>query len=299
MFNALRLLIQTVPIYLLLSGCSTTAVPAKVNVPSHKGVYPKTLVVQEFRGATRRQGQEIRNSIIANLKSHGHVEVLQKSADANLIGQLNFGRLKEDEWEEEIKKEVEIDGQKATKTLIEYHFQAEKTLSVNYELHHQGKIIAGTHSESYSDEWSDESEYKARRHMPSIAKIDSSLISAIAAKIAKDISPHQITVKFDFHHGKGDDNILLGITYVENKRYDQALSIFQQVYQNTTKEMNKAVAQYNIGLVYEMTGKFKQAFDSYTLANQIDPKEKDYIKALTRVEQRKQTYDRYKSLISQ
>ncbi len=270
---------------LLLTGCGITPIQGEVNMPSNKGVAPTAVDVTTFKGGKGGQGSEMSRLIIGELKREGHVSV-SKGANASVMsGQLDIGNLKTDSWSDS----YEYKG----KTYTVYYYKAEKELSVSYELNVGGEIVGDTFSESYSEQWSGDSSSAAKSKAPNEKSIDSRLMAKIARQIAYDISPHKEPMTFNFHNGD-DPHITTAITYVQNRRYDQAMSILRQVVDHTADMKDRAAATYNMGLLFEMQGDFKQAFEMYKDANQMVLGEEDYIKALTRAEERHELNEEFK-----
>ena len=62
------------------------------------------------------------------------------------------------------------------------------------------------------------------------------------------------------------------------------MSIWDQCIANAQSKEDKAAAYYNIGVIKESTGDYRDAFAIYSKANALLPKKELYIKAMTRVE---------------
>jgi tetratricopeptide (TPR) repeat protein len=263
-------------IYATISACSTTNVIGTINVPSNKGIAISTVSISKFKDNGSNLGEEIRTAIASKISNQGHVKVISMGAEAQLKGSISMGRITRDSWSEKYKSDDEIKRR--------YYYQVQKSISASYELNQNQRIFSDSHNESYSQTWSsDQSSSDARRQSINESEINSRLIERIATRIANDITPHKEARDFTFKHGK-DANFKIGIKYVEHQRYDQAISIFRQVAENTLDIEDRATATYNLGVIFEMQGQFEKAFEKYRDANQMVLNEEDYITALSRAE---------------
>lgn len=259
-------------------GCGSVVVQEPINVPSDKGVAIKSVQVLPFQSRNRQDGNDMRQKILGELNKEGHVKVKSSGAEAVLGGQLGFSRLETDSWSTSFEQKGKV--------YRSYHYKMQKTLTVNYELNVGGEMIGDTHREDFSEEWSSsESTREAQSQAWTEKSIDSNLMNRLARQIAADISPHKVMMNFTFLTGD-DENIKVGLKYIEKKRYDQAISILRQVINQTPNIEDRAVATYDVGLIYEMQGDFEKAFEYYRDANQMDLSKEQYIDALTRAERR-------------
>jgi tetratricopeptide (TPR) repeat protein len=152
-------------------------------------------------------------------------------------------------------------------------------------------LTGDTVSVDFDKTWSSsESRSKARSKAYSDGQIINNALEAIAQKVSWAVSPHKETISRELQEGS-DDNIKLGIKYLENGRTDQAISIWDQALHNTQDPKCKAAAYYNIAVIKESQGHYKDAFQLYSEANQILPHEELYIQSMTRVEQAQQQSD--------
>ena len=294
-----------------MSGCATVTTQDDVLMPARKGVVPKTLLIQTFEGGVDSQGDEIKSLISGGLTREAQIPIVTQNPHSVLTGQLTFSSDTESWTKEKVKQskseqlcESGNSGCSSTTEEIKYlvyYYQRTRQLTVNYSLNIDGRLIGGSHSAQDKGTWtSSESAINAKVQAGPENANDATLMQTVANEIVKDISPYHDTVDFNFKKGTskakmggigsmvGDPNLKLAIKYVQNKRYDQAVSIFQQVADNAILIENRAAANYNIGLILEMKGEYKKAFEYYSNANQMNPSDTTYIKALTQAEERYQ-----------
>lgn len=263
-------------IFASICACSTTKINGTINLPSNKGIAISTVSISKFKDNGGNLGEEMRTAIASKISNQGHVRVISMGAEAHLKGSISMGRISHDSWSEEYKSDDEVKRR--------YYYQVEKSISASYELNQDNRVFNDSYYENYSQTWSSNlSSSDARRQSINESEINSRLIGRIATHITNDITPHKAAREFTFKHGK-DANLKIGIKYVEHQRYDQAISIFRQVAENTLDIKDRATATYNLGVIFEMQGQFEKAFEKYRDANQMVLSEEDYITALSRAE---------------
>ncbi|MBF0219015.1 MAG: tetratricopeptide repeat protein [Gammaproteobacteria bacterium] len=264
---------------LLLQGCSSTiSVSREINYPSAKGLNIHSITLDRFSSNQNSGADTLRQQIIANLNRDQFVSVVPEGGEGVLTARLQWDDLRHDSWREEHRYKDRIS--------YSYHLKLQRSLTVNYRLTTPDGEVGDAISDTFSEEYqSSESQRQANSKAPTNNEIDLQLLRHIATRIARDIAPHRAAYAFEFHKGK-DDNLELGIRYVEKGRNEQAEAIFQQVLQRSPKNEDRAAALYNLGLLQEIAGRYNEAFVHYRDANQMNLKETLYLDALSRIERR-------------
>lgn len=273
---------------LTLSGCMRSSHTFTVVAPAKHAMKVTSLVVQPFQ-VSGRQAQntalQLQQVLATRIASEGYVQVLAQAPFA-LQGNLDVGAVETDSYTRDA---IRTSGK--TKKIITYHYYDKKlTITGSYALieRSSGRVITGDSIYAKPERTtSSESSAEAHAQLPTDEQMLAAALNEIAGKIIAAISPHQERVTRELQRGL-DANIALGITYLENGRVDQAVAIWQQVIRQTSKPKDKAAAYYNIGVVEEARGNYKNAFEMYRQANALDIHEKLYMQAMTRVEQAQQ-----------
>lgn len=268
-----------------------------VNAPAK---YPASEIIRSVQvkpftilsGRGEHHAVQLKKMIETSVANEGYVKVVNYDFDAVVSGNMNFGDIQKKSYSKSRKTK---EGTKYT------HYYGKKvTITGNYSLTDRNEnrtIIGDSFNFNFEKEWSsyensDEAEAKALTD----EQIIQSALEGIAKEITAAVSPHKETVSRELEKGS-DDNIKRGNTYLVNGRTDQAIAIWNQVAEQTEEVKDKAAAYYNIGVVKETEGKYKDAFELFSKANALCPDRELYIKALTRVEEIQQLNDRGKSQI--
>ncbi len=276
-----------------LGACSEVKVASTVDMPAEKGAVVSSVAIRPFVSNQRRAGgAELATLIKKKILKEGHIQVTEGRAEGELRGRLTWDRLRADSW-------VDSWTNKKGETFHMYIYKVQKTVTADYELRYGLGTVGDVYTETFEEQYSSGNNMsEARARALSEQNINIRLLDRIAERIAWDITPHKALMQFPFKRD-GDDNIALGVSYVQKGRLDQALSIFRQTADYTPVIKDRGTALYNIGLIYEMQGEYEKAFDHYRDANQLDLREDLYLKALTRVEKRAKQQQRFKEQIRQ
>jgi tetratricopeptide (TPR) repeat protein len=223
----------------------------------------------------------------SGIAKEGYIKIVENGGEATLSGMLNIGRVQGEATKSSYECTKKRDGKKYKTTCYTYTYKKSHTVKLDYTLkgnRDNSTIYGDSLSESFDDSWSSSnSASDARMKAKADEQIIHDLLKTIADKVVKAVTPHKETVSRELQEGDSD-NIKLGITYIENGRVEQALAIWDQCTVKLKKPKDIAAAYYNIGVIKESTGEYSNAFNLYSKANEILPKEELYIKAMTRAE---------------
>ena len=265
----------------MLAACGSATVTGLVDMPAYKGTTVSSVTVRAFNTNSYRRtsGAAMATLLKGKLSDAGHVRVVNRGADGVLGGALRSSRLESNSW-------TDSRTDKKGQTHYTYYYRQQKSVTADYELRTRGDTVAGSYTETFERQYfSPNSPSEARSYAWAEQVIDDKLLTALATRIMRDISPHKEQVTFRFKDN-GNDDLKLGVKYAQKGRFDQSLSIFRQVADGATDTKTRAAALYNTGVIHEMRGEFEQAFSQYRDANQFDLREDLYLDALTRVEKR-------------
>ena len=242
----------------------------------------KSMNIKGFKSNQNTYQYSFINMLKAGIAKEGYIKIVDISGEAMLSGVLHIGEiLKGTET-----SSYECKRDKINTTCYNHTHRKKYLLKVDYSISTKDNnvIFGESLSEEFDDSWySSESESAARGKAKTDEEIINNSLKVIAKKIIKAVSPHKETVSRELQDGDSD-SVELGITYIENGRVEQALSIWDQCIAKSNSIEEKAAAYYNIGVIKESQGNYRDAFDIYSKANALMPKEELYIKAMTRAE---------------
>lgn len=288
-FNYLRIFIMLY-ISILINGCGAKSYSFDIDAPPKyktDDVF-KTMKVERFKSNKPAYQNSLTTMIKTGIAKEGYIKIINYSADSTLKGTIDISPIKTDMENNSYECEKKINGKKVKTTCHSYKYKKQEEISINYSLinnKNQSVVFGESLTEKFDDSWTS---YKSRSEARSKAKSDTSIINELlkklSKKIVKAVTPHKETIRRELQDGDGDDNIELGITYVENGRLEQAISIWGQAISQAKSNKSIAAGYYNIGVIKESQGSYQDAFDLYSKANNILPQEVLYIKAMTRTE---------------
>ncbi len=257
--------------------------------------YPDTLDIKSVQlkpfSVLSRYGKnyatQLKNMVETGIANEGYLTVVNRNANALISGDVNFGKIEKKSYNTSYKTKEE--------TVYTYYYVKKLTITGNYSLFDQRRkntIIGDSFNHNFEKEWSSsENSAEAEAKALTDEQIFHSALQEISQKIVYAASPHKETITRKLERGS-DKSIKLGNKYVVNGRPDQAVSIWDQVIAKTEKVKDKAASYYNIGVVKEAQGKYKDAFELFSKANELWPERELYIIAMTRVEEAKRLRDR-------
>jgi len=289
MFSKVKIIIW-VFIVIMMTACGSKKYDFEVDAPpKYSSAYLiKSINIINFKSDNSAYKESFIRMIKNGIANEGYIKIVQGGAEATLSGFLNVGKVQGYTTKNSYECKKKVNGKKVKQTCYSFTYKKTHTLKVDYTLtsSQENSVIYGdTLTEEFSDSWySSKSASDAKSQATSDRDIINKSLQAITKKMVHAISPHKETVSRELQEGDGNENIKLGITYVENGRIEQALSIWDQSIAQSTSPKDKAAAYYNIGVIKESQGAYRDAFDIYSNANALLPKEELYIKAMTRVE---------------
>ncbi|MDD5272336.1 MAG: DUF6340 family protein [Methylovulum sp.] len=275
---------------IMLAGCAPKVMHSFiVDAPAK---YPSSLVIKEievlpFEG-NGQYGQTIGILIKSGISHEGYINVVP-GAGYVVTGNLTIGDVYKNSREKAYEcSEYDPNTKKSYKKTCYSYYHTKKTITkVGYILQDKSSgstIIGDSFTSNFDRTWeSGTSVADAEASASTDDAIITASIEELAQKVVADVTPHKMTVSRELQKGD-DDNIGLGITYLEKGRADQAVAIWDQVINQSLKTEDKAAAYYNIGVVKESQGLYKDAFELYSKSNVLMPKEELYMEAMTRVE---------------
>jgi tetratricopeptide (TPR) repeat protein len=259
----------------------TFAVVAPADYPDTLEI--KSVQINPFTVSSRdgkNYGDQLRNMVEIGIANEGYLTVLNKNTDALVSGNVHFGRIVKKSYNESYKSDK--------KTTYTYYYVKKFTITGSYSLtdqRHNNKIIGNSFEHHFEDKWSSRDNRSAAEVKAlTDEEIIHSALKEISQKIVYAVSPHREAITRQLETGS-DKSIKLGNTYLVNGRADQAMSIWDQVITKTENVKNKAASYYNIGVVKEAQGKYKDAFELFSKANELWSERVLYIQAMTRVEE--------------
>ncbi len=120
--------------------------------------------------------------------------------------------------------------------------------------------------------------------MPSRQMAADHLATLIAKQFAYKLTPHYVTFDVellddpDTDYSDTEDNLLeYALTYIEQKRYDKAEQLLRQLLEATGQR--SYVPFYNLGVLYEQKGEFREALNYYEAADRLTLEPVDAISA--------------------
>lgn len=127
--------------------------------------------------------------------------------------------------------------------------------------------------------------------LPTVATTWQSYVDSIANEFVNKLSPNYVSRKITLldepdisYSSQQEQQLENGIDFVESGRIDKAEAIFSQLVFDT--QSLSYVASYNLGVVKEAQGEYKEAKKLYLLSDQLQKKPVDEInQALMRIEQ--------------
>jgi len=273
----------------ILTACSPKEYSFQIDAPpkySSQHIF-KSMSVTNFNTNQSQYEQNIITMLKGGIAKEGYISIVQHGGDSTLTGILHIGKVtgSMDESSYECKKKV--DGKKVKTTCYSYTYKKKHLLKVDYSLRSNrdnSTVFGDSISEEFSKSWySSTSASGAKGSAFSDAKIINDSLKKIAEKIIKAVTPHKETVTRELEEGDSD-SVKLGVTYIENGRVEQALAIWDQCIANAESKEDIASSYYNIGVIKESKGDYRDAFAIYSKANALFPTKELYIQAMTRVE---------------
>ena len=273
----------------ILTACSPKEYSFQIDAPpkySSKHVF-KSMSVQNFNTNQHQYEQNIITMLKGGIANEGYISIVQNGGDSTLSGILHIGTVSKNMDKNSYECKKKVNGKKVKTTCYSYTYSKKHLLKVDYSLRSNrdnSTVFGDTITEEFSDSWySSSSEAGAKASAISDDKIINDSLKKIADKIVKAVSPHKETVTRELEEGKSD-SVKLGVTYIQNGRVEQALAIWDQCIANAESKEDVASSYYNIGVIKESKGEYRDAFAIYSKANALLPTKELYIKAMTRVE---------------
>ena len=278
-----RVIIGVLVIFLFI-GCSAKKYSFTIEAPPKysTGYVFDTMGVQTFESNRKQFGNTIVTLLKSGVAKEGYVRIVSKGAECILTGTLYIGDIHKDSRTKKFECTKYSNNKSYKTTCHTYYYTKKVMIKADYTLYsNKDKNVVFGDSVSYDFDktWSSsENSSAARTSALTDDQIINKAMQDIALQIVQAITPHKETVSRELQKG-GDDNIELGITYLINGRVDQAISIWDQCISVLTSPKNKAAAYYNIGVVKESQGLYRDAFELYSKANVLLPAEELYIQS--------------------
>lgn len=277
-------------VLLVITGCSAKKYDFTIVAPpkySSEQVF-NTMEVLPFQSNKRSYGEKISGMLKGNVANEGYIGVVDSNADCRLEGTITISDISKNSRREKHKcTKCNGDGDCREVTCYEYLLTKKASIKADYTLYNNAdsNVAYGDSVQfDYDKTWSSsESSSEVKAKAQTDEQILSGGLEKIATKITRAVTPHKETVQRELQKGS-DKNIALGITYLENGRLEQAISIWDQCAEGLSSSKDKAAAYYNIGVVKESQGLYRDAFELYSDANSLLPAEELYIQAMTRAE---------------
>jgi tetratricopeptide (TPR) repeat protein len=247
----------------------------------------KTMRIDDFSTPQRRYGQYLKEIVASWVANEGYIKVVHDRPEAIVTGSLDVGNIAKNSYNTSYDCSYkDSNGNKATKTCSIFYMNKKLTVTGNFQMfsaENRQMVIGDSKSYNFDKTWFAFSADEARSKPLSDEEIVSSLLKQIAKDIVYSITPHKYEVKNELKGGN-DPNIKLGIVYLTEGRAEQAISIWDRVISYTQRDNDKAASYYNIGVIKESRGEYKDAFEAYSKANVLMPRERLYIHAMTKSE---------------
>lgn len=250
---------------------------------------PDSLEVQPFSANQRNYGAKLTALVKTGIANEKYLKVVEHGGQTILSGTLTIGRVNTNSHCKPYEIE-DKDGKKVTKYTCYYRKQF--TSQATYSLSKGGKVIAGNNfTDNYDSEWHGETAAEARTKAISDENILTNSLNTLARQIVSAVSPHQETWSFPLATGvawqfwKRHPSLKLGIQYYKSRRYDQAEKYWNQAIKQAVEPQDKAAAHYNIGVLRVHEGKYANAFRLFKKADELDPGNYLYMRALTKAEE--------------
>lgn len=280
-------------IIFLTTGCSKKQYSFTIDAPpkySSEYVF-KRMQIRPFQSNRRQYGNTIVTLIKSGVAREGYIKVVQNKADSVLTGVIKIGNIYKDSRSKSYKCTRYNGKKKYETTCYTYYYDKKVLIKADYTLHSSvgdNVVLCDSVAYDFNQTWSSsESRSEARARAWTDDQIIESAMSTIASQIIHAITPHKETVSRELQEGS-DDSVELGIKYLRNGRIDQAILIWDQCINGSTSIEDKAAAYYNIGIVKESQGFYRDAFELYSKANALLPEEELYMQSMTRAETLKQ-----------
>ena len=273
----------------ILTACSPKEYSFQIDAPpkySSKYLF-KSMSVKNFNTNQAQYEKNIITMLKGGIANEGYISIVQNGGDATLSGIVHIGTVSENMKTNSYECKKKVNGKKVKTTCHSYTYSKKHLLKVDYSLRSNrdnSTVFGDSITEEFNHNWySGSSASNAKSLATSDDKIINDSLKKIADKIVKAVTPHKETVSRELEEGDSD-SVKLGITYVENGRLEQALAIWDQCIANAESKEDVASAYYNIGVIKESKGNYRDAFAIYSKANTLFPTKELYIKAMTRVE---------------
>ncbi len=275
---------------ILATGCGPKKYSFTIDAPpAYANEYSfKQMKIEPFQSNRRPYGRAMQTLLASRIAREGYVTIVKNGQDCVLAGHVTIGKVHENYRSESYECTKYRDGKSYKSTCYTYYCTKKMMANADYTLlaERDGGIVFGD-SVAYDFEktWSSrKSRADVRADALTADQIIDTAMQTMATAIVGTVTPHKETVKRELQEGS-DDNIALGITYLENGRVDQAIAIWDQCIDRASSVEDKAAALYNIGVITESRGAYRDAFELYSRANSLMPAEVLYIQSMTRAEE--------------
>lgn len=272
-----------------ITSCGNKKYSFTVDAPpeySSQSIFKK-IKIKPFKSNRRQDGHTIMTLLKSGIAKEGYVNVVQSHEECLLNGELNIGKIHTNSSTENHKCTKYSNGHSYQTTCYSYLYNKKLFVKVDYTLQNSknGNVIYGDSvNYNFDQTWSSsKSRSEARAQALTDDQIINTAISQISRRIVSAVTPHRETISRELEEGH-NDNVKLGITYLTHGRIDQAIAIWDQCIKNSVKTTDKAAAYYNIGVIKESQGAYKDAFELYSKANLLLPAKELYIESMSRAE---------------
>lgn len=273
----------------LITACGPKKYSFTVDAPpkySSDSVYKK-MKIEPFKSNRGQYGNTIMTLLKSGVAAEGYVQVVDKKEECRLKGVLDIGKMHNNSRSERHKCTKYSNGKSYESTCTRYYHNKKVYIKVDYSLisSKNGNVVYGDSvTYDFDDTWSSgDSRAEAQAKALTDDQIINGGITSISRKIVSAVTPHKEVVSRELQEAS-NANVKLGITYLSHGRLDQAIAIWDQCIDNGNDVEVKAAAYYNIGVIKESQGLYKDAFGLYSKANALLPAEELYIESMTRAE---------------
>jgi tetratricopeptide (TPR) repeat protein len=279
----------------LLGACSKSTIPISYTAtPTNVDFKINSVEVRAFSSNHQGYGGKMADFVKNGITREGYIKVVGRGGQTVLTGTISIGRFDEKSHYKKYETE-DKDGKK--KVHYTYYYRKQLATDATYSLKQGNKqIVGGNLTENYDREWRGENAAEARSKATSNDGIITSSLMGLAGRIVKGISPHQATRSFPIPCSSFFDKAIcwnrpkttkFGAKYYKNRRYDQAEKYWQQTIKNEQKPEYKAEAHYLIGVLRVKDNQFANAFRRFKSADELDPNNDLYMRALSQAEDAK------------
>lgn len=280
-----------------LSACSTTNNRTEITFQESPkmGVLIKDIEVSPFASGGRFStgpSVQLTNTVMAELAQQQYVAVSENSS-YTLEGQVVAAPFTHENSQTDNYKIKKVNGKpKLVKDGVLCVVEKKSNLSGSFSVIDSsgGSIGGDSFSVSIQDKGTDESCGGARAELATDAELMHQAIKSVSADIVRYISPHNVTRTVEFKTGGSDDN-LLGVGFFQDGLMDEAVYIWEQVSVKPLDSDVRAAAFYNMGIAHESVGNLSDAHENYQQAARMNPREKQFRQALSRVVKQQKNKD--------